>query len=45
MIRRLETDESLSCSISDDIRGDAANTTNTANTTNSAIIVQKGALQ
>jgi hypothetical protein len=42
MIRRLETYESQSCSILDDIRGDAANS---ANSTNSAIVVQEGAIQ
>jgi hypothetical protein len=42
MIRRLETYESQSCSILDDIRGDAAYS---ANSTNSAIVVQEGAIQ
>jgi hypothetical protein len=46
MIWRLETCESLSCSILDDIRGDApnpanaANPANYANNANSAILVK-----
>jgi hypothetical protein len=45
MIWRLETYESLSCSILDDIRGVVANSANAANSTNSATEVQEGAIQ